>query len=271
MVMRRLWPAVLLGVLASAARAHEDLEIQIKAVTEEIAREPRNAQLFLRRGELHRFHEDWPKAQADYDRVEGLAPDLAAVDLARGRMWLAAKDPGKAREALDRFVRRQPGHPDGYMERGRALLKLGERRAAVEDFDRGMALYPVALPEHYVERAEALAADGGHDKALLGLDEGIRKLGPLVTLQLPAIELELAARRYDAALARLEEVARQFPRKEGWLARRGEILLQAGRKEPAREAFRASLAAIESLPASRRKVKATLDLETRVRAALATP
>jgi len=56
-----------------------------------------------------------------------------------------------------------------------------------------------------VGRDRALAAEGGDhlDEALRGLDEGIKRLGPIVTLELYAIDLELAHKRYDSALESL--------------------------------------------------------------------
>jgi predicted negative regulator of RcsB-dependent stress response len=88
-------------------------------------------------------------------------------------------------------------------------------------------------------------------------------------LQLEAIDLELTAKRYDAALARVETIAAQSARKEAWLARRGDILEQAGRVEEARVTCEQALAAMESLPARHRKTRATTKLEAQVRAALA--
>ena len=98
-----------------------------------------------------------------------------------------------------------------------------------------------------------------------GLDEGINKLGPLVTLELAAIDLELRRDNYDAALARLDVITAQSERKEMWLVRRGEILSAAGRSEEAREAFNAALTAIDSLPPARRQSKAITALQLRAR------
>ena len=112
-----------------------------------------------------------------------------------------------------------------------------------------------------------LAAEGSayFSSALRGLDEGIQKLGPLVTLQLFAIDVELKQKNIDGALARLDKVAEKSPRKETWLARRGEILQQAGRPEEARQAFKAALASFQTLPPTRRNVPAMLELERRLR------
>jgi predicted negative regulator of RcsB-dependent stress response len=102
-----------------------------------------------------------------------------------------------------------------------------------------------------------------------GLDDGIKKLGPLVTLELCAVDIEVKDKQYDAALARLDLLAAKSPRKESWLARRGDILLQAGKTEEARKAFQTALDAMETLPPARRNVPAMLELQTRLREQLA--
>src|SRR5206468_13039916 len=90
----------------------------------------------------------------------------------------------------------------------------------------------------------------------------------LATLQLCAIDLELKQNHFDTALGRLDSIAAQSPRKETWLAKRGEILQQAGRIAAAREAYQSALKAIESLPGSRRQVPAVVELEKRLRSLL---
>jgi predicted negative regulator of RcsB-dependent stress response len=94
-------------------------------------------------------------------------------------------------------------------------------------------------------------------------------LGPLVTLELCAVDIEVKDKQYDAALARLDLLAAKSPRKESWLARRGDILLQAGKTEEARKAFQTALDAMETLPPARRNVPAMLELQTRLREQLA--
>ena len=86
-----------------------------------------------------------------------------------------------------------------------------------------------------------------------------------MTLQLSAIDIELALKNYDAALTRLEMAADASPRKETWLARKGQILQQARRNDQARNAFNAALEAIDSLPADRRNVPAILELQEHIR------
>ena len=262
--------AALLTVMPLSMSAHGDLHLQIQEVTKQIEKEPRNADLYLKRGELHRAHQEWDAAQADYDFASALNPKLAVVDLARGRMFLEANWPISAKVALDRFLAVYTHHVEGLTARARTLVKLDQRLAAARDYTAAIHHSTEPRPELYLERAQALTTEGGAhlDEALKGLDEGIKKLGPLVTLQLYAIDVEIKQKRFDAALARLERVAAQSPRKETWLARRGEILQQAGRKGEAREAFQSALAAMDKLPPSRRHVPAMVELEKRLRQAL---
>src|SRR5678810_237149 len=82
--------AICVALLPSFVNAHEGLHEQIAAITAKIKRDPKNASLYLQRGELQRLHRDWSRAAADYDRAAGLQPSLKIVDLARGKMLFEA-------------------------------------------------------------------------------------------------------------------------------------------------------------------------------------
>ena len=268
--------AALLGsllALPAAALAHGAIDEQIELVTEQIEQHPTSAALFLKRAELHRVLRNWDAALADYDRSSKLAPGLSNVDFCRGRMLLEAGRAEEAKAPLDRFLRNEPDHAEALITRARILVSLGEPASAVRDFSRGIAQLPAPDPQYYVESAQAAASQGPEhvDEALAGLDRGIAALGPLASLDLPAIDLELTAGRYEAALARLARLAEQSRHKETWLTRRGEILQGAGRREAAREAFAEALAAIESLPPARRRTPATVALEQRLRVLVEAP
>ncbi len=102
------------------------------------------------------------------------------------------------------------------------------------------------------------------DEAVRGLDEGIQKLGPAITLQLYAIDLELKKNQFDAALIRLEQITAKASRKETWLARRGDIQEKAGRVDQALVAYASALEAIQKLPAHRQSTQAMTQLKARV-------
>jgi predicted Zn-dependent protease len=251
-------------------RAHGDVDEHIAALTEQIRQDPRNPRLYLKRGELHRDRHHWTAAEADYNRAARLDPGLAVVELARARKLFESGRASKALPRVDGYLARQPDDAEARVLRARILAKLSRGVEAAREFTQAIEQTAEPQPEHYIERAQALVRSGPQHRAeaLCGLDEGIQRFGPLVTLELLAIDFELKDKDYDGALSRLEAIAAQSPRQETWLARRGEILMWAGRPAEARLAFQAALEAVESLPAGRRWTPATVKLESRVRAAL---
>src|SRR5215203_2494306 len=197
---------VCLFLLSSFALAHEGLHEQIVAVSAKIHRDPKNASLYLQRGELYRLHRNWTRAAADYDQAARLQPDLKIVDLARGKMLFEAGKYQRAKVALDRFISWQSGNFEGLVTRARVFAKIGARSDAIRDFTHALSQAPE--PELYLERAQVTALDEKRiAEALSGLDEGINRLGPLATLQLTAIDLELRRHNYDGALNRLDQIA----------------------------------------------------------------
>ena len=267
-VAMRAFAALLLFVVGSAF-AHGPLLEQIEKLTAEIARDPGNAQLYIRRGELHRVHEEWDAALADYRRAQTLAPAEDRIDFLRGRALQEAGRSGQAKTALDVYLARHPGHVEARVARARALRALGEYRAAVDDYAHAIERISRPDPDLYLERARTQLAAGDPVQAIAGIDAAVERLGPIPSLQLFAIELDVQQGRVDAALLRLDVLAARSPRKETWLARRGEILAQAGRPDEARTAYVAALAALEALPPAPRHTKAIVDLEGQVRSALA--
>ncbi|MFM1767817.1 MAG: hypothetical protein RJA22_346 [Verrucomicrobiota bacterium] len=271
--LRSVAPLALAAALFAApsvARAHGDFHTLITAADQDVQKEPGKPEPYLRRAELYRLHQMWPECEADIARAVVLVPELPLVDLCLGRLRMDTAWPLTARAHFDRFLAKHPDHVEALTLRSRVWQALGHPLNASEDLARAVRATPEGAPELYIERAQALASAGSGqwETALAVLDDGMRKMGPLVTLQLTAIDIELRRQNYDGALSRVDAVAARSPRKESWLARRGEILLQAGRSDEARQAYQSALAALDTLPPVRRNVPAVLDLERRIRVEL---
>jgi tetratricopeptide repeat protein len=258
--------------LPSVSAAHGPTNHAIEELSARIEAGSSSAEDFLMRGELHRIEHEWDAAERDYDRAARLAPRLPEISIARAALELDRGRPARAKNTIDRFLADHSDHPEALRIRAHASIALGRPLEAARDLDRRIASNPRPTPDDYIERARLLAGCGEPflTRAVHGLDEGIARFGPIVTLELCAIELETRQGTFDAALMRLEAIAPQFDRKEIVLERRGEILAAAGRGAEARDAFEAALAEIESGPAERRGGRAVRELEARVRARLST-
>jgi predicted Zn-dependent protease len=262
--MRRA-AALLFAVLALPIHAHEGLHEQIAAVNERIAAEPGNATLYLKRGELYRLHQDFDLAASDYDQAARLDPRLPGIDLARGLMLFDAGRFADALQPLGRYVTANPDDVHGRTARARALLKAGRASEAAAEFAAALERSPSPDPDLILERARALGAAKQFAEAVAYLDATMAKLGPLVTLQLAAIDLDVQAGNIDSALRRIDQAAASATRKETWMAHRGDLLRDAGRPAEARAAYRAALDAIATLPPDRRRTRAVAALEERLR------
>lgn len=265
--------------------AHGPLHDQIVSVTRQIENDPLNPSLYVIRGELYRLHGECSRARSDLDRAGRIDPKLEDVHLGRAFVFGDMGRHGEALRAIDRYLSQDPQNETAILFRARTLSELGRKTEAVAEMDRAIALVRNPTPEQYLERAHLVAADvtkdgarrvvsvgpsdiDAIDLAIRGLDEGMQRLGVVVSLQLYAIELEQVLRRYDRALERLDELSRQYDRQETILARRGEILEAAGRYMEAQVAYTEALDAIEALPRRKRQARTVSEVETFVRARL---
>jgi len=262
--------ALVLVAAVHTGFAHGPADEAIERLTQRIESDGESAELYLSRGELHRAQGDWASAERDLDRAAGLDPDRVEVDLYRGRLMLAQSRYAPAEAALSRVIAATPDNAGARALRARALAELGRRREASDEYGAAIARQPNPSPVLYLERARLLATgdDAERREALGGLDAGLAKLQGATTLELLAIELELAGADFDAALARLGRIEQRSSRKDPWLMRRAEILEAAGRDVEAAAALNRALDAMADLPASRRDSRDARDSEARIRDAM---
>ena len=253
-------------VSAHPAPIHGELHERIEEASRRIAADPLDAELYLHRADLHRLHRDWRRALADLDAVRKLAPDRPDHHLVHARLLRDRGEPREALAVLELLLEQAPGHWKGLLLRAEILLGQGDPAGAAADYEQAISLQARPAPDHYLARSRALEAVGPErsDDALQGLDEGMERLGPVVSLALEAVKLERLLGRRAAALERVRRISDASPRQERWLALEGEIHEEAGDGAAALQAYRASLEAIASLPARHQRVERTRALRDQV-------
>ncbi len=249
---------MLTGLSGLSMRAHPEIDDALARLNVAIAAAPSAAALYLERGELYARHEDWVAAEANYLRADEIAPALPRLATLRGALALATGHAAEAKTYLDLALSRAPDDLEAFILRARTHAALGARTAARRDYDAALAHATAPAPDLFLERAALLPAD----EAIRSLDEGVARLGSVVTLHLRALALEESLGRIDAAAARLEQLAAQSERSDSWLKRRGDLLARAGRMIEARAAYAAALSAIVSLPDWLRAAPETAKLTT---------
>jgi predicted Zn-dependent protease len=256
---------------APLALAHGALHDRIAQISKRIAERPNDASLYLRRAELYGEHGTLRAAQADLDRARSLEPTLSEVDLVRARVLLQGNQPEPALQAVDAYLARDALLPDAHRVRAEILFRLERFAPAEAEYTAYLATAEAVQPDDYLRHAEAIASQGHPHlaRAVAALDEGIRRLGAVESLEERAIELSRRRGDTDDTLRRLDGVMARAKHKERWLALRGDVLADAKRLAEARAAYEGSLKAISERHGARRQTTALLALRKDVEAKLA--
>lgn len=252
-------------IIPPLAMAHGGLARDIAALDDVIEAQPADVHALLHRADLLRLEGQFQRALEDLERVDALQPANPETAWVRARILIDQGREAPALGELDEWLDANPDHVMALGLRAQVHAFVGDLEGAAEDYTRAMAASTSLDPEWVTALAEVRASQGQHEEALAVLERGMRTLGPLLSLQLPALDLELALGRADAALTRLDAVIARVPRKETWLARRAELLERLGRDDEARRDWAAAVSACESLPAAQRNSPAVQSLMQRAR------
>ena len=241
------------------AAAHPGTDVAINDLTALIDSAPSSAELHLRRAACFVEHQRWSEAAADLERAVSLEPAHPGLPVARATFFLARGESTAAIATLDAALARTPHAPDARILRARARVLTRDFTGARADFQDALAHLPEAKPELWLEANTLITPSA---EALVDLDRGMARLGPVPALVDRALALEIQLGRTQAAAARLVALAATAERPELHHKRRGDLLASAGHAAEARDAYADALAAITRLPEWLRASAATRDLAT---------
>jgi tetratricopeptide (TPR) repeat protein len=131
-----------------------------------IAEQPRFADAYLVRANLHTIRGRLGPAVADYERALALQPAGHETWQSYGRALDAAGQYDKAIAAYDRAIAPQPNYDDALIGRGHALKQMGRLPEAFASYDKAIALGGDSEAKGWIARAGALAEAGDADEAL---------------------------------------------------------------------------------------------------------
>lgn len=248
--------------------AHPPRDDYLQALTEQIAEDPSDPSLYVKRADLKRELGDISGALLDLDKAAKIRPGWDLVDLSRGLLYLSAGDPNLAASHLARFLSDNPDHPKALLAYARSLSQLGSFTEAADYYERAVAVTRNASPDFYLEWANTQLSAGQPLLALDTLDDGVRQLGPLTSLQVRAVEIAVAHGWLDDAVQRLTALSHTSPQRSRWLLRKGEVLEAAGRNGEAVTVYRQAREHLDEKLALYPNRPALLELDQQLTAAL---
>ncbi|MFZ4764447.1 MAG: tetratricopeptide repeat protein [Roseimicrobium sp.] len=237
-----------LCLIPLVAYGHGSYHEELETVDEHLAQTPNDGRLWYRRAFLNVLHGEWQMAMVDAEKADRLAPGAHPTDWVRGQALDTGGQFAVARAVLDAFLEKHPSHGGAYASRARVLMKLGEKEAALADYRTALQFLTKAEPDMIQETVQVLLNQNLDSEAADLLEAHIKRLGDEPGLVLTALDADLRLGRYDSALKRVDAMERTAPRPEPWMARRAQILAQAGHTSQARSAWEALAAHIQSLP-----------------------
>jgi tetratricopeptide (TPR) repeat protein len=202
--------------------AHSDLVAQIERLDDQIQAEPENAEWLIRRGDLHRRHEDYAVAARDFEAARALAPDHSEIDFYQGRLGLEAGDFEAAARYLDRYLGSNPQHPGAWRLRAETAQGQGDNCLAAEALERAVRFSDAPSPALYREWVLALLSAGDRQGALESVDAGLERLGVEVSLLGLGSDAALADRDAGRAQAYLKRLPAGLVGRPPWSERMAE-------------------------------------------------
>src|SRR6185503_14144050 len=202
-----IWACI---ALAQPLLAEDDVQEAIESVNRELAASPRDPSLLIRRSRLYQQKRMFDQAVAHLNEAGRLG---AAKELEREKaeLFLAAGWYETGVEHANNSVTQNPNDPAGYIVRARLNTKLDKIKEAGADYAAAIEKSKEARLELYIEHAQAISTEDGAylDQALATLENGIKRIGSVITLESAALEVELRQRNYDAALSRVDRITQK--------------------------------------------------------------
>jgi len=196
--------------------AHPDLMAQIELLDEQMEVNPQDADLLLKRGDLHRRHEDYQSSRRDFDAASNLTPRHELLDFYLGRLDFETGNPEPAELLLDKYLRTHTQHAMAWKLRGEISLALDHPGQAVAYFQNAIERSAAPSPDLYRQQVLSRVASGeAHwSDALAIARQGLEHFGLEVTLLGLGVDISLASGDIEAAeqfLSRLPPGLQKLP------------------------------------------------------------
>jgi hypothetical protein len=197
---------VVIGWVAPGA-AHSPIADIERVSGAGVERTPDDADGWARRGELRRLDGRRTDARRDIARVLELDPDHPGALLSRAQLALDDDHPDIAITAATAALEHGAAgalRTAALVTRSRAVSSIGRHAEALDDLDEAITGAQQPTPELILERLELvqrLGAEGGwtddqtEEIAAAGLDEGLARIGPAVSLVRAADRLGATSRQ----------------------------------------------------------------------------
>ncbi len=236
-------------IQANEAGANANLAKQKEILDKLVAAYPNDERAHFNLGGYYFGRQDFPQAITHYKKATELAPNYSPAYNILGYAYRQNEQYAEAEAAFKKYIELIPDDPNPYDSYAELLLKTGRFDDAITQYNKALAIDPNFLNSHF-GIAAALTYKGKPSDAsaeLQKITEKARTDGERRTALFGQMVLAVDGGKMDQALA---EVDKQYalgqkindtPAMAGDLQLKGNILLEIGRYDDAKQAFERSL------------------------------
>lgn len=247
--------------------AHGDLHERIQQTTKEIKAQPDSAFLYFKRGKLLFQHEEYDKCLSDLKQARRLGHSSVFQQLLFAKTYHQLEDYPLALTHVDSILANDPVHVIAMKIKARIYFDQQQYLPAATTYECVIEHAYRTFPENYLDASmawELLRTAEGKFRSVAIIEQGIQKLGPLISLYDALRDLHLRYRDYDRAQAVQQQIIQFSHRKEQAYFKASEIYVLQGRYPEAAAHLRLARQAIDQLPEHARHTESIVTLARQI-------
>lgn len=212
---RWIWFVFLLSI--QSTWAHGDFHDQIVQLSKEIAESPDSAYLHFKKGKLLFYHEDYKACLQSLKKARKKGYRDILQTLFFSKAYLELGHFNKAGQYAQSVIDGNPEHVTAHRLLARIRYKQKRFEAAGETYELANQHAIRLVPENVIETAkawEAMKTSQGNQRAISTIENGIEKLGEIISLQIYLKRLLINNGGVDQAISIQKRIIAQSARKE---------------------------------------------------------
>jgi tetratricopeptide (TPR) repeat protein len=236
-------------IQAAEAGANANPTKQKEILEKLVAAYPNDERAHFTLGGYYFGQQDYVKAISHYKKATEIAPDYSTAFNILGYAYRQNEAYSDAENAFKKYIELIPNDPNPYDSYAELLLKMGRFDEAITQYNKALAIDPNFVNSHF-GIAAALTYQGKASDAqaeLQKLTGRARSDGERRTALFGQMIVAVDTGKLDQALAEVEkqyalgEKSNDVPAMAGDLQLKGNILLEMGRYDDARQAYEQAL------------------------------
>ena len=252
----------LLFAVSFSVHSHNGSHDRIRQVTHDIEHHPKNPDLRVKRGRMHRDSEQYDLAIQDFKKALSMNPKHQEALYWISEVYTRTHQIPKAKKHLKLLISNSANSPKAHQLLGEIYKKNQQFEESVKHYDLSINVDRKPSPQIFIDRAEAIKQLTSMKpkettlSVIKSIEQGIEFHGPLINYSSFLIEYLMVQEEYQLALDWFEYLPNAVQNTPKWLNQKAHIYEKQGEKKKAIKAYQQTLSVIDSMTERKKRLKA---------------